>query len=333
MKAEGLRAIEAEMARQGADAAASVAAAGPLAARIAARLRARGRVLLLGMGGSHAVGRAVEPLYRAAGIAAVAIPLSEQLVSPLPVEGWAALVTSQSGESGEVVRWFREGGAPADTFGLTLADGSTLAQRVPCLIGAGGPETAFAATRSLTITLAQHLAILAALGTDPGPALAALAAQVPPPPLGAIAALAGVGTVVTTGRALRGLAEAIALGVTELSRRPAFALDGGQLRHGPMEMLGPEVGVLAFRADEAMADQVGELAAATAAAGSPTVILDASGRGGVPGALHLAVPRARGMAAILGLLPLAQTLMLGFAAARVADLGIPLRSTKITQVE
>jgi hypothetical protein len=40
-------------------------------------------LLLLGMGGSHAVGRAVEPLYRALGIDAIAVPLSEQLGEPL----------------------------------------------------------------------------------------------------------------------------------------------------------------------------------------------------------------------------------------------------------
>ncbi len=35
------------------------------------------------MGGSHAVGRALEPLYRAHGIDAIALPLSEQLGQPL----------------------------------------------------------------------------------------------------------------------------------------------------------------------------------------------------------------------------------------------------------
>jgi hypothetical protein len=38
------------------------------------------------------------------------------------------------------------------------------------LSGAGGTELAFAATRSLTVTFALHLAILAALGEDPASA-------------------------------------------------------------------------------------------------------------------------------------------------------------------
>ncbi|MCE3519867.1 hypothetical protein LXJ58_34495, partial [Escherichia coli] len=58
----GLVAIEKEMARQNADAIASFEAAKPLAATIAQSLRQTGRLLLLGMGGSHAVSRAVEPL-------------------------------------------------------------------------------------------------------------------------------------------------------------------------------------------------------------------------------------------------------------------------------
>ena len=119
------------------------------------------------MGGSHAVGRAVEPLYRGLGIDAVALPLSEQLGQPLPIDGRTVLVTSQSGESAEVLRWFAEAGVRADTFGLTLEGGSSLARTVPSLVGAGGTELAFAATRSLTVSFALHLAMLCALGDDP----------------------------------------------------------------------------------------------------------------------------------------------------------------------
>ncbi len=124
------------MARQAADAVASVRGGAPRAAEIARSLKATGKLLLLGMGGSHAVGRAVEPLYRAHGIDAIALPLSEQLGQPLSVEGKTILVTSQSGESAEVLRWFGEtnGGTP-HTFGLTLEGGSFLASNAPSLVG------------------------------------------------------------------------------------------------------------------------------------------------------------------------------------------------------
>src|SRR5262245_2391731 len=104
----GLVAIDREMARQRADAVASFHSAGEVAAKVAASLRRTGQLLLLGMGGSHAVGRAVEPLYRALGIDAIAVPLSEQLGQPLKIEGRTILMTSQSGESAEVLRWFAE---------------------------------------------------------------------------------------------------------------------------------------------------------------------------------------------------------------------------------
>ncbi|RVL98103.1 aminotransferase, partial [Sinorhizobium meliloti] len=268
----GLIAIDREMARQHADAIASYEGATATAQRIAGSLKSTGRLLLLGMGGSHAVGRAVEPLYRAFGIEAVAVPLSEQLGQPLSIEGKTILVTSQSGESAEVLRWFREtDGGTSETFGLTLEEDAFLAKTVPSLVGSGGTERAFAATRSLTVTFALHLAVLAALGADPADALRALRYPEAPAIDGALAVLADVGAIVTSGRKLQGLAEAIALGLTELSRLPCFSLEGGQLRHGPMEMLGASIGVVLFRAADPTAKLVGAMATSAAEAGSPVI--------------------------------------------------------------
>ncbi len=334
----GLAAIDREMARQHKDALASFEQAAVTAQEIAASLKRTGRLLLLGMGGSHAVGRAVEPLYRAHGIDAVAIPLSEQLGQPLPLDGRTVLVTSQSGESAEVVRWFGETGGegaagPHDTFGLTLEAGSFLGRKVPCLVGAGGSELAFAATRSLTISFALHLAVLAALDDDPSPALAVLKAPKNRDIETALAALADVATVVTSGRRLQGLAEALALGLTELSRRPCFSLEGGQLRHGPMEMLGPGIGVVLFRGDDPTASLVTAMAVSAVETGAPVVVFDSSGAGPVAGAVTLTFEPASGMAAIFAMLPAAQRLMIAFADARVTDAGTPLRTTKITRSE
>ena len=44
------------------------------------------------------------------------------------------------------------------------------------------------------------------------------------------------------------------------SRIPCFSLEGGQLRHGPMEMLGPKVGVVLFRAKDATSELVAPMA-------------------------------------------------------------------------
>ncbi|WP_429130096.1 SIS domain-containing protein [Ensifer sp. 4252] len=330
----GLIAIDREMARQASDAVTSFHAAEALSRDIAASLKSTGKLLLLGMGGSHAVGRALEPLYRAHGIDAIALPLSEQLGQPLAIEGKTILVTSQSGESAEVLRWFAEtNDRTGETFGLTLEGGSFLARSAPSLVGVGGTEKAFAATRSLTISFALHLSILAALGDDATAALQAIEAPQAPDTTLALAALADVRAVVTSGRQLQGLAEAIGLGLTELSRLPCFSLEGGQLRHGPMEMLGPSVGVVLFRAADATAGLVSAMAVSAAEAGSPVVVFDASGAAPIPGVTTLAFKPAAGMAAIFAMLPVAQSFMIAFAAARVADVGTPVRSTKITRSE
>ncbi|KUM28998.1 aminotransferase [Mesorhizobium loti] len=333
LRPTGLVAIDREMARQHADAIASFGQNKDIAGRVAASTRRNGRLILLGMGASHAVARAVQPLYRAHGIDAIALPLSEQLGQPLALAGKTVLVTSQSGESAEVVRWFSETGQRTDTFGLTLEAGSFLGRTVPCLVAAGGTERAFAATRSVTVSFALHLAILAALGEDPTSALAALEAPEAIAIDAALTALSEVAAVVTSGRSLQGLAEALALGLTELSRRPCFSLEGGQLRHGPMEMLGPKIGVILFRGDDPTSDLVTAMALSVVETAAPLVIFDASGKPPVAGAVTLAFKPASGLAAVFAMLPVAQRLAIAFAEARVENAGTPLRTTKITRSE
>jgi fructoselysine-6-P-deglycase FrlB-like protein len=329
----GLLAIDREMARQHADALASYADNAEMAARVATSLAATKKLLLLGMGGSHAVSRAVEPLYRALGIEAIAVTLSEQLGQPLSIEGRTVIVTSQSGESAEVLRWFAETGGTSETFGLTLEAGSSLAKAAPSLVGAGGTELAFAATRSLTVSFALHLAILTALGADPAAALAALQTPETNYIEPALSAFADVATIVTSGRRLQGLAEALALGLTELSRLPCFSLEGGQLRHGPMEMLGPKIGVVLFRGKDPTAGLVTVMAASAVEAGAPVVVFDATGEAPVSGTTTIRFKPASDMAAIFAMLPVAQRLMIAFAAGRADNAGTPVRSTKITRSE
>lgn len=328
----GRLAIESEMQRQMADALASFRDAGARAAEIATNLRRTGHVVLLGMGASHAVNRAVEPLYRSLGLNAMAIPLSEQLGVGLPLEGQTVMLTSQSGESAEVIRWLRTA-RQGDVFGFTLDAGSTLAREVPSLVAAGGVETAFAATRSLTVTFALHLAIMAELGFDPSPALAMLAPRPDPDISSAITAMAEVTAVVTSGRRMQGVAEAAALGLCELSRLPAFSLEGGQLRHGPMEIMGDYLGVVLFRSDEPDGALVAGMAASAHEAGARVVVFDSSGTPAVPDVTTIVLPKAAGMAAIFAVLPSMQSFMLEFAAARVDDVGTPRRSSKITRTE
>ncbi len=330
----GRAAIEREMARQSNDAIASFEGAGAQASSAAQAIGSTGRLLMLGMGASHAAARIVEPLYRGLGIDTIALPLSEQLTAPLAIADRAVIVTSQSGESAEVRRFFLNQAQRRNVFGMTLDGGSLLAETVPSLVAAGGVEIAFAATRSLTVTLALHLAVLARLGVDPAPALAVLKTAAPAPDVSpAVDAFAEVNAVVCSGRVLQGVAEALALGLTELSRSPAFALEGGQFRHGPLEMLGPDIGVALVRSDEPGAGLIAGAAQSAVEACSPVALFDSSGAAPVDGAITLASPRASGLAAAFAMLPAMQRFMLEFAARRVADVGTPRRSTKITRTE
>jgi fructoselysine-6-P-deglycase FrlB-like protein len=139
--------------------------------------------------------------------------------------------------------------------------------------------------------------------------------------------------IVYSGRGLRGLAEAVALSTMELARMPAYALEGGQFRHGPLEILGPELGAVHFCAAEPAAALVAGLARDTVAGGSPTIVFDTSASDAVNADLILRLPKASGIAAIFSMLPTAQRLAIGLAGQRVSDVGIPLRTTKITRSE
>jgi fructoselysine-6-P-deglycase FrlB-like protein len=327
----GLAAIEKEMVRQHADALASFEGASDVAKAIAGSIRKSGRLILLGMGGSHAVNRIAECAYRRLGIAAVSLPISEQLYSPLDLTGVPTLITSQSGESIEVHRLIDSLTDRTDVFGLTLEAGSALGKAVPCLVGHGGTEHAFAATRSLLISLALHLRILAELGDDPDPALRNLNAPQQPDLREAVQALCHCHAIVFSGRILRGLAEAAALGVMELGRMPAYALEVGQFRHGPLEILDSGIGVVVLRADEAALSET--LLRDSMRAGSPTVLLDASGGETQSGVIRISFAKSRDLAAAIALLPPLQRLVIEIARGRVPDVGTPRRSAKITRSE
>ena len=107
---ESLIAIDREMARQHADAIASFEQNRDVAARAAASLKKTGRLLMLGMGGSHAVAPRGGTLLPRPRHRRRFASVSEQLAAPLPIKDRTIFVTSQSGESVEVVRWFKETG-------------------------------------------------------------------------------------------------------------------------------------------------------------------------------------------------------------------------------
>lgn len=330
---EGLDLMQVEMARQCHDALATLEGARAPAERIAAAAREAGELVLYGIGGSHHVDRMVEPLYREAGIACRALSPSEALMAPLPPGRRAALFVSQSGESGEIVELLARPAAGERRFGLTLNADSTLGRRVEtAVVAEGGPENAFAATRSIVLTVAMHAAVLRALGLDSGPLEAVLAADSPADMDAVDALIAPCDLVVFAGRhVFQGAAASAALSLMELSRMPAIGFESGQFRHGPFEFLRPGLGIVLMRGAGPDRDSIPPIAAATLAAGCSTVVLDASGAAPVAGALTVALARNEGLAAATQMLLSLQRLNIAVARRRIPrGIGTPLYTSKVT---
>jgi fructoselysine-6-P-deglycase FrlB-like protein len=323
--------IDAEMARQHDDALRSLAANTERATAIAASIRKTGRLALLGMGGSHWVNRTAAFLYRDIGVEVQAEPLSEALFAPLPARTRTVILTSQSGGSGEIGRYLDLPARLEERFGLTLNENGALAKRAASLIGAGGVEKAFAATRSILISQALHLSVLAALGYPAESALDILKAPPSPSILPARDTLAGAGIVILSGRSvLQGVAESGALCLMELARIPTYAFEGGQFRHGPMELLSEKTGVILLRPPGEAAMLAAALAASCREAGCPVAVFDCSGEPPIADGVTIRFPALHGMAAGFAILPALQRLLIEMAEQRVPQLGVPLRSSKVT---
>jgi fructoselysine-6-P-deglycase FrlB-like protein len=319
------------MSRQHEDAFVSFINAEALAHQVAASVKRTGKLCLLGMGGSHWVNRTVLFAYRELGIEVQAEVLSEVLFRRLPHGPRTVLLVSQSGNSGEVVHYLKTDANGEERFGMTLNADSILAAAVPALLGAGGIEKAFAATRSIFISHALHLAVLEALGSSVELALKALQAQKTYAVAEAVETLSPCSTLILSGRSeLQGVAESGALCLMELARMNTYALEGGQLRHGPLEMLNARCGAIFLR----VGDNTSELAVALEhdcrEAGVRTVVLDLSGEDPIRGTTTISFPKCSGMAAVFTVLPSLQSLLVEIANRKVQNVGVPLRSSKVT---
>ena len=333
-QSRGFRELAAETRRQFTDARTTWIDVRPQADMHANKIRETGRLVLLGMGGSHWINRAAEPHYRAAGIDATAHVLSEYMRAPLPGAQHACILTSQSGASGEVVRFLLSGRGASWTIGMTLAPDSPLATGTNALIGAGGVEIAYAATRSLLVTLAMHAAILDALGLDISNFRAGLdnPVSIVTGPCEELLASCDKAVFVARG-AMQGIADAAALSLMELARVPVMGLEAGQFRHGPFEMINRNSAVVFLRGHSSEGENIDGLARECLEYGITPVIFDFSGEQAVAGCVTIGLPRMTGMAAAAGVLPVLQQAIIAAADRMVADVGVPVRSQKVTSGE
>ena len=326
----GLQKIEAEMKRMRGDAAQTFTTNEAMATRVAGTIRDTGRLLLLGMGGSHWANRTAHFAYRRLGVDVQTEVISETLLAPPPKLRRTVLLTSQSGDSIEIAKYLQVPAPYEQRFGLTLNPEGALARSVPSLIAAGGMERAFAATRSIVLSHVMHLNVLGALGADAAASLAALGPEDSQISDDMIRILSNCQTLIFTGRAeLVGLAESAALAFTELSRRTALAFDGGQLRHGPLEMLSERTGVVALTSAGPASALDAALIDTCRKAGAPVIVFDATGHAPAT-ADRVTRPTASGYAAVMALLPALLRLIVSVAATLVPDVGEPLRCSKVT---
>jgi glutamine---fructose-6-phosphate transaminase (isomerizing) len=299
-------------------------AASAMAAQAAAldRLAARGAggpIVLTGMGSSHDACLAAAAALGTAGILATTVETAELLHVRRPMLGGAGLLAlvSQSGRSAEAVRLAEAvRGLEADRRPLVLAITNGTATPVATFadlvldtkVGReDGPSTmTFAGSLVALATLAAILggstagAAIASVGCAAAAAATAAADLLSEPDETGqhlAAWWGGRPTIVALGRGT-GLAaaEMTALTLMEAARLAAAALPTAEFRHGPLEIVGPDVAVVIF-ALEAAAEALdrgfaGELAAAGAA-----VLLVGPAGSPPPGVASIAVPGPRGILA------------------------------------
>jgi fructoselysine-6-P-deglycase FrlB-like protein len=331
-KLSGLELIQSEMSRQHADALASLEANKDVAREIAENLRQTKRLTLLGMGASHFSNHSAEVEYKKLGLDATALLISEVLYYPLPDIKRVSLISSQSGESGEVVQYLKKPSGLEQRYGVTLNSESILAKTILSLVGVGGGELGFAATRSFSISLALHAAVLEALGDSQEGVREILKNPPSVDVVSAVEPLSTVETVAFVGRgSLQGVAEMGALAMTELARITAIAYEGGAFRHGPLESLRKSLGVVFYRTSDATAQHTKELAEICLQAGMKPVVFDTSGEEAIQDTVTLRFPKLTGLAAALAVAQPQQQLVLALASQRVKNVGEPVRSSKVTR--
>ena len=263
-----------------------------------------GRIILTGMGSSHA---AAIPLWRALvarGLPAWWVSTTQLMDSPELVDpGSMLVVTSQSGRSGEIVSAV-DGALPraAILIGVTNDPASPLGRAADICIQLGSGEEATVSSKSYLNTLAAHRRLgTSLLGHDVAPVDADIltsaddlalfdcadtAREVAGKTIGQVTprvALVGKGDDAAT--ALLG-----GLVLKEAAKISAEGFIGGAFRHGPLEIAGPGLtAVLVSTAgrDATMGGSLHALADELVATGSRVLII---GSDHLDGQLSIALP-------------------------------------------
>jgi glutamine---fructose-6-phosphate transaminase (isomerizing) len=312
-------------------------AAEPGRRRLAA-VPAAERPVFVGMGASfHAAQIAVQQLA-SLGIAAQAVEATDALYAPeLLRSGQPIVYISQSGASGELGPLLDQLPSRTPVVAVTNNPDSPLAQRAAVVLPLlAGPEETVA-----TKTYLNSLAVLWLLARqwhgrlDPG-AFAALrsvqrqlARQLADAPAIADHWLSRFGAAdvfVFVGSGLEAVtARQSAMMLLEWLKQPALAYSTGAFRHGPIEVVGPNVGCVLFATPGPAYEATQRLAGELADYGAPVLVVE---RGTFAGAALAAEPEIpAGLAPLLDVLPVQI-----FIEAAARQSGLPLGFRHIQKV-
>ncbi len=299
------------------------------------------RVILTGMGSSHAAGARTWRRLVAGASAAWWVDTAALLESPqLITEDTLLIITSQSGASGETVALFdavAELSAKPEVIGITNDEDSTLARGSDHVILLNSGEEATVSTKSYVNSLAAHEYLATAmLGGD----FAALRDDL----------MAGIGALEELGEmddetvaraaipdarvAFIGSGDQIAtalfggLVLKEAAKVPAEGFLAGNFRHGPLEIAGP--GLVAFVLGVGPGEEgapLRRLASDIAASGSEVVTF---GSASVAGCKAVAAAAYAGFAGLVAGSQLCHRLCVPLARARGVAPGEFLFGQKVT---
>jgi glucosamine--fructose-6-phosphate aminotransferase (isomerizing) len=304
-------------------------------ATVAARLRDEPPrfALIAARGSSDNVARyAQHVLGRLCGIpVALATPSLHTLYRTPPRLDRALVIgISQSGASPDVTAVVADGAAQGQvTLAITNDPGSPMAAAAAHHIELGtGEERSVAATKTYTASLVAVAALAAAVAGDPGlgadlhAAPAAVAAQLERPVDAALAATWERCAVIGRG-ANYGTAFEAALKIKELTGIAAEPYSPPDLMHGPVAVLGPDHGVLAFAPAGPTAEGVAEAVEEARRRGAPAIVAG-------PGADLDLVPMPEWLSPLGAVIP-AQRLAAALAERRGIEVDRPFGLQKITR--
>lgn len=240
------------------------------------------RVQVLGCGTSLNAGRVLADVARRLGRLPVTVTVASEAADELVEPATLCLAISQSGETADVLRALETDGCADPVVALTNSAHSTLARRADALVGcAAGPEIGVAATKTFVCQVIAGTALMISALVATHRVSSAHAAELTDDLRRLPDALAAAGTAakwlvppivdavntsqgfvfVARGSGLPYAAEG-ALKLKELTYCWAECYPAGELKHGPLALIGQDVPVVVVdNGDPKLAANVAEIQA------------------------------------------------------------------------